>query len=102
MTLLATIKMIVTPKEASEEVGLIDIVEAPGNGRAITIPTNELCIVSAHKNTESVNAKLTPHESSSIRGQLAKNKLGILRDFLEKEKVSRLMISGVWVTEWVR
>jgi hypothetical protein len=52
--------MIVTLKEASEEVGIFDIVEAPGNGRAITIPTNEPRILSAHQNTENVNAKLTP------------------------------------------
>lgn len=92
---LATIKMIVTPKEASEEVGFV--VEAPGNNdRAIAIPTDELCIISAHKNTETVNAKLTPRVSSSIRGQLATNKPGIVRE----ARVTYFWMQRIWVTEW--
>jgi hypothetical protein len=40
--------MSVTPKEASEEVGLLDIVEAPGNDSTSRIPTNETCILLAY------------------------------------------------------
>jgi hypothetical protein len=68
----------VTPKEISEEVGLFDIVKAPGNGRTITIPTNESCILSAYKYTEGVNAKLTPLMSSGIEGQFTTNKPSIV------------------------
>jgi hypothetical protein len=66
VTLLATIKMIVTPKEASEEVGLFDIVEALGNDRTNTSPTNEPRILSTHNNIETVNTKLTLRVSGSI------------------------------------
>jgi len=93
--------MIVTPKEASEEVWISDIVEAAGNDRAITIPTNEPRILSAHKNTENVNAKLTPHVSSSIRDQLATNEPGIVRVILEAKVVCFWMQRILWVTEWV-
>jgi hypothetical protein len=102
VTLPATIKMIVTPKEANEDVGMFDIVEAPGHDRAITIPMNEPCIVSAYKNTENVNAKLTPQVGSSIRGQLAMDKLGIVRVILKAKVTCFWMRRIFWVTEWVR
>ena len=66
-SLPATIKMIVTSKEASEEVGVFDIVEAPGNNRAITIPMNEPRILSTHNTTENMKAELTSRVSS-MRG----------------------------------
>ena len=68
MTFLLRIKMAETPKELSEEVGLLSAVEQLGNDRATTIPTNEPHVPRAHNNAESVNAKLSPRESSSIRG----------------------------------
>lgn len=99
---MATIEMIVTLKEASKQVRLLDIAEAPGDDRAVTIPTNESRILSAHKNTESMNPKLTPRVSSSIRDQLATNQLGIVRVVFEAE------VAGIWLQrifgfmEWVR
>ena len=96
------IQTFVTPKEARKNTGLLDIVEASGNGRAITIPTNEPRIFSAYKNTENVNAKLTPRVSSSVGGQLAMDKLSIFRITL-KGKIARLWLQRiVWVAERVR
>ena len=65
--------MCVTPKEASEKLGLSDIVEAPSNSGTITVSMNGPCILSTDKYTEDVDVKLTPCVSSGIRGQLATN-----------------------------
>jgi hypothetical protein len=96
--LLKRIKKIVSPKEVSEEVVVLNIAEALGNGRAITIPTNESCILSAHENA-GVNVKLTPREGSSLRGQLATKESGIVRVFLEAKFLTIFTIQ--WVIEWV-
>ena len=96
------IKMIITPKEASKEVGLFDIVEAVGNGCTITISADESCICSAHQNAENMNAKLRPCMSSSIRGQLAANKHGIIRIILKVKAACFWIQRILWVTEWVR
>jgi hypothetical protein len=64
--MLETIQMLVTPKEAGKETGLLDIVEAPGNSPTIAIPTNKPRVFSAYNYTENVNAKLTPRVSSSV------------------------------------
>jgi len=93
--------MLVTPKEAREKVGLLDIVEAPSNGRTIMIPTNQSRILSAYKYTEDMNAKLKPRMSSRIRGQLATNKPSIVRVIL-KAKAAFLGVQRIlWVAEWV-
>ena len=61
----------VTPNEGRQKARLLDITEAPGNGCTIAIPLNELCVFSTYKYPANVNAKLTPHVSGSVGGELA-------------------------------
>ena len=102
VTLPATIKMIVTPTEVGEEVGIIDIVETLGNDRAIAILTNEPPTRPAHKNTESVNAKLRRRVSSSIRGQLTASKHSVVHIILEAKVACFWKQRILWITERVR
>ena len=81
---------------------MIDIVETLGNCRTIAILMNESRVRSAHKNTESVNAKLRSRMSSSIRGQLAANKHGIVRILLKAKITCFWKLRVLWVTDWVR